>query len=55
MFTVFISTLILQIEQILYSANKNRSTNASAESLNVKIKNFRMQLRGVKGRTFFPL
>ncbi len=26
----------------------HRSTNASAESFNAKIKNFRMQLRGVK-------
>ena len=30
-----------------------RSTNAAAESFNAKIKNFRMQLRGVKYRTFF--
>ena len=32
---------------------ENRSTNASAESFNSKIKNFRMQLRGVKDKTFF--
>lgn len=31
----------------------NRSTNASAESFNAKIKNFRIQLRGVKDRSFF--
>ncbi|CAA7193817.1 transposase [Chryseobacterium potabilaquae] len=31
----------------------NRSINASAESFNAKIKNFRMQLGGVKDRTFF--
>ncbi|GEN78257.1 DDE transposase [Chryseobacterium hagamense] len=31
----------------------HRSTNAAAESFNAKIKNFRMQLRGVKDRTFF--
>lgn len=31
----------------------NRSTNASAESFNAKIKNFRMQLRGVTDRKFF--
>ena len=31
----------------------NRSTNASAESFDAKIKNFRLQLRGVKDRTFF--
>ncbi|WP_294272977.1 transposase, partial [uncultured Chryseobacterium sp.] len=30
-----------------------RSTNAAAESFNAKIKNFRLQLRGVKDRTFF--
>jgi len=30
-----------------------RSTNAAAESFNAKIKNFRMQLRGVKDKTFF--
>ncbi len=30
-----------------------RSTNAAIESFNAKIKNFRMQLRGVKDRTFF--
>lgn len=30
-----------------------RSSNAAAESFNAKIKNFRMQLRGVKDRTFF--
>ncbi len=29
------------------------STNAAAESFNAKIKNFRMQLRGVKDRSFF--
>jgi len=30
-----------------------RSTNASAESFYAKIKNFRMQLRGVRDKTFF--
>ena len=30
-----------------------RSTNASAESFNAKIKNFRMQLRGVRDKAFF--
>ncbi|MDH5031897.1 transposase [Chryseobacterium cucumeris] len=30
-----------------------RSTDAFAESFNAKIKNFRMQHRGVKDRTFF--
>jgi transposase len=32
---------------------EKRSTNASAESFNAKIKNFRLQLRGVKDKTFF--
>lgn len=31
----------------------NRSTNASAESLNAKIKGFRSQLRGVENKEFF--
>ena len=31
----------------------NRSTNASAESLNAKIKDFRVQLRGVIDKKFF--
>ena len=31
----------------------NRSTNASAESLNAKIKQFRAQLRGIIDRKFF--
>ncbi|WP_143748607.1 transposase, partial [Chryseobacterium indoltheticum] len=32
---------------------ERRSTNASAESFNAKIKNFRLQLRGVRDKTFF--
>lgn len=32
---------------------ETRSTNAAAESFNAKIKNFRLQLRGVKDRAFF--
>ena len=31
----------------------NRSTNASAESLNSKIKGFRAQLRGIQNLPFF--
>ena len=31
----------------------NRSTNASAESLNAKIKQFRSQLRGIVDKKFF--
>jgi transposase len=33
----------------------NRSTNASAESFNAKIKAFRSQFRGVRNIEFFPL
>ncbi|WP_120233031.1 transposase [Chryseobacterium sp. AG363] len=32
-----------------------RSTNITAESLNTKIKNLRMQVRGVKNKEFFQL
>nr|WP_315258337.1 transposase [uncultured Flavobacterium sp.] len=31
----------------------NRSTNASAESFNAKIKAFRSQFRGVRNKDFF--
>ncbi|MBD9293827.1 MAG: DDE transposase, partial [Bacteroidales bacterium] len=31
----------------------NRSTNASAESFNAKIKNFRAQLRGISDVKYF--
>ncbi len=31
----------------------NRSTNASAESFNAKLKSFRALLRGVSDKTFF--
>lgn len=31
---------------------ERRSTNASAESFNAKIKNFRIQLRGVRDKHF---
>ena len=33
----------------------NRSTNASAESFNAKIKNFRAKLRGISGVKYFLL
>lgn len=45
-------TIMLHYRDILNYFDK-RSTNAAAESFNAKIKNFRMQLRGVKDRTFF--
>jgi len=32
----------------------NRSTNASDESFNAKIKNFRAQLRGISDVKYFP-
>ena len=32
---------------------ENRSTNASAESFNAKIKNFRAQLRGISDIKYF--
>ena len=32
----------------------NRSTNASDESFNAKIKNFRAQLRGISDIKYFP-
>ena len=39
--------------KILHIYFEERSTNASAESFNAKIKNFRMQLRGVRDKAFF--
>lgn len=45
-------TIINHYRDILNFFDK-RSTNASAESFNAKIKNFRMQLRGVKDKAFF--
>ena len=45
-------TIMQHYRDILNYFDK-RSTNAAAESFNAKIKNFRMQLRGVKDRTFF--
>ncbi|WP_171817688.1 transposase [Chryseobacterium sp. StRB126] len=45
-------TIMVHYNDILNYFN-NRSTNAAAESFNAKIKNFRLQLRGVTDKTFF--
>ncbi|WP_172954665.1 transposase [Chryseobacterium camelliae] len=51
-FSVLRKTIMNHYSDILNFFDR-RSTNASAESFNAKIKNFRLQLRGVKDRTFF--
>ncbi|WSO31825.1 transposase [Chryseobacterium sp. MYb264] len=51
-FSTLRKTIIHHYRDILNFFDK-RSTNAAAESFNAKIKNFRMQLRGVKDRNFF--
>ena len=51
-FSTLIKTIKNHYRDILNYFDQ-RSTNAAAESFNAKIKNFRMQLRGVKDRTFF--
>lgn len=51
-FHTLIRTIMLNYNGILNYFN-TRSTNASAESFNAKIKNFRLQLRGVRDKTFF--
>ncbi|QOW11924.1 transposase [Kaistella flava (ex Peng et al. 2021)] len=51
-FNTLVRTIIQDYNDIL-NYFINRSTNASAESFNAKIKNFRMQLRGVTDRKFF--
>ncbi|WP_265430069.1 transposase [Chryseobacterium sp. YIM B08800] len=43
---------MLNYNDILNYFNE-RNTNASAESFNTKIKNFRLQLRGVLNKAFF--
>jgi len=45
-------TMALQYKNILNYFD-NRSTNASSESFNAKIKAFRAQLRGVRNVEFF--
>lgn len=51
-FSTVVRTITTHYNDIL-NYFTNRSTNASAESFNAKIKNFRIQLRGVKDRSFF--
>ena len=51
-FSTLLRTIMNHYSDILNYFN-NRATNASAESLNAKIKNFRTQLRGVKDKSFF--
>jgi len=51
-FNVIASTLYEHYDEVLNFFN-NRSTNASAESFNAKIKQLRAQLRGVVDIKFF--
>jgi transposase len=51
-FRTVMNTISINYKEILHYFN-NRSTNASAESFNTKIKAFRMQLRGVRNKEFF--
>jgi transposase len=51
-FNVAASTIKDRLDEVL-NYFVNRSTNASAESLNSKIKQFRAQLRGVIDVNFF--
>lgn len=51
-FSVLMKTIMNHYSDILNYFDQ-RSTNASAESFNAKIKNFRMQLRGVRDKAFF--
>ena len=51
-FNIVVNSISLNYESILNYFD-NRSTNASAESFNAKIKAFRMQFRGVRNVEFF--
>ena len=51
-FSVLRKTIMNHYNEIL-NYFERRSTNASAESFNAKIKNFRLQLRGVRDKAFF--
>ena len=51
-FTTIMNTIAANYQTIL-NYFENRSTNASAESFNAKIKAFRAQFRGVKNKAFF--
>ena len=51
-FNTVMNTISANYQTIL-NYFENRSTNASAESFNAKIKAFRAQFRGVKNKAFF--
>ena len=51
-FRIVMNTVSLNYQGILNYFD-NRSTNASAESFNAKIKAFRSQMRGVRNKEFF--
>jgi transposase len=51
-FNIIARTMAINYKNILNYFD-NRSTNASAESFNVKIKAFRTQFRGVRNVEFF--
>ena len=51
-FSVLKKTIMNHYNDILNYFDQ-RSTNASAEAFNAKIKNFRLQLRGVRDKSFF--
>ncbi|WP_262887653.1 transposase [Chryseobacterium sp. POL2] len=51
-FSILKNTITSHYNDILNYFEK-RSTNASAESFNAKIQNFRIQLRGLRGKVFF--
>ncbi|MCC9033508.1 transposase [Chryseobacterium sp. C-39] len=51
-FSVLMKTIMNHYSDILNYFDQ-RSTNASAESFNAKIKNFRLQLRGIRDKSFF--
>tara|TARA_B110000046_G_C12718250_1_gene283452 strand:- start:134 stop:370 length:237 start_codon:yes stop_codon:yes gene_type:complete len=51
-FRIVMNTISLNYQGILNYFD-NRSTNASTESFNAKIKAFRAQLRGVRNKEFF--
>ncbi|SHF48522.1 transposase [Chryseobacterium takakiae] len=51
-FSVLRKTIMNHYNEIL-NYFERRSTNASAQSFNAKIKNFRIQLRGVRDKAFF--
>ncbi|WP_435139937.1 transposase [Formosa sp. A9] len=55
LYKISFSLVSCLIQFLLPKTLTNRSTNASAESFNAKIKAFRMQLRGVRNKEFFRI